>query len=207
MSSPDPPSAKARFLQLDRPTANSRTPVPCRSAPACGSRRVARPGDVHRPAAPARQIQLRISELPDCNFASGAVRKNAASLRRSASSNARSNASSTTKWLSPPDAMMPTRCSRRERRDRRRQRLAQGEAACRRRLVRRKIGVQEHRHDRHHAIRHAEPVHIRIGVALVFPVRHAHASPRCRSRPLQAAIRCRASTGWHGCSTAAAGSR
>ena len=69
-----------------------------------------------------------------------------------------------------------------ERLDRAAQRLAQRHAACRRRLVRRIVGVEEHRHDRH-AVRQIEAMHERIGMPLALAVAPARASPTDRTRP------------------------
>src|SRR5262245_55991939 len=61
--------------------------------------------------APASATQLRISELPACSLLRGRLFRKAASLSAQALRIARSNSSSTRKWLRPPDAATPTRAS------------------------------------------------------------------------------------------------
>ncbi len=53
------------------------------------------------------------------------------------------------------------------------------------RLVRREVGVQEHRHNRHHAIRQTETVDIGIGVSLILSLRHAPHHRDIEAVPLQ----------------------
>jgi hypothetical protein len=99
------------------------------------------------PTTAARQTQFRISELPRFSFRNGRLATKSWSPRWRAAVIDRSNSSSTSKWLSPPDASTPNP-ARAEALQRRADRLAQGKAARRARLVRRIAGVQQHRHHR-----------------------------------------------------------
>ena len=169
-----------------RLSASARKPSRRPSRPACDRPGRSRASSIFSRAcciAPPSATQFSASEPAECSRWRGIERSagRVVPLER-AEQRARSSSSSTTKWLSPPEAMTATDASLFHSSIASGDGLADRERAARRRLVRQVAGVLEHREDRAGLVVE-EPLDDEARTRAAAPARAPASRARSRARP------------------------